>query len=225
MKFVGEDIDSGTGTELAVVTKTISAGQTCEIRALNGPSGATLVQALVAGTAEISYVDASPIVSGAIGFASRGNGGINNDINWSTWIGGNAAAVFYNGVWYGLDTYDMGTSDILVSVRPTPNRDMIVAWGYTDVSIQEDSELELGTPDGKDPNFSHYRVVVKNGAIVLRTVEGIVTESFTYTEAMNVADSPGGPGDLSLIFDVYAVGRDGGISDVQSLTVDAKVLP
>jgi len=224
MKFVAENIDNGAGTELAVVTKTISAGQTCEIRALNGPGTTALVQVLVAGVIEMSHVDAIRIESGSVGFASRGNGGINNDINWSTWTGGNAAPALYSGQWYGLGFYDMGTSDTAVSVRADPNRNMIVAWGYTDVSIQEDSELELGTPDGKDPNFDHYRVVVRDGATIRRTVDSHLTESFEYTEDMNESDNAGAF-DSDLIFDVYIVGRDGSISDVQTLVVSAKTLP
>jgi hypothetical protein len=123
--------------------------------------------------------------------------------------GVNAGAIQASGA-----DFEMGIATGL-SVSASPNRHLKTVWTYTDVSIQEDSELERGVVDGKDPNFRAYRVTYRVGADV-RRIREVTTETDTYTESENIADS--GSWQSTIGVTVQIVGKDGGLSEAISRT-------
>lgn len=75
-----------------------------------------------------------------------------------------------------------------VAVDVTPNRDLTVIWNYQSVTFQEDQDFVYGTQPAHDSTFDHYVITVTVGGVVVRT-DTSSTESYTYTEAHNIADN------------------------------------
>jgi hypothetical protein len=111
----------------------------------------------------------------------------------------------------GVD-FEMGAATSL-SVSASPNRHLKTVWAYTDVSIQEDSELEQGVVDDKDPNFRAYRITYRVASVVKRIRE-VTSETDTYTESENIADNGLWQSAVEVI--VQIVGKDGGLSEAVS---------
>jgi hypothetical protein len=97
-----------------------------------------------------------------------------------------------------------------VSVNPAPNRNLVVAWEYSDPLIEEDAELESGVVPGKSIKFDHYRVTILVASVVVRIEDSVATETYAYTEAKNIADNVAWQATVQA--QIATVNKDGGIS-------------
>jgi hypothetical protein len=198
VKWVGHNLGFGDDWVTLATGPTAVAGDKLRLE-IRG----TALKVLRNGADLFNVVDATYSAAGlGVGVVTQNS---NGQTISDSWKGGNIAP--------DIASFPMGTGDTLVTVRVASNRDIVLVWGYTDVSIQEDAELERGVPDGRDPAFQAHRIKVYFGAALKRTEE-VTTELYRYTEAKHLADngSIGSPK-----FEVTIVDRNGGESEVVTL--------